>query len=86
MGSIEYQLGRRDEALQLLLSLAALPEDEPDLATIIDKAGASLIKEQDYERARDLVRGCASRRGLRADDVNHTGVECAGLPGDLVVP
>ncbi len=51
VGSIEYQIGRVDEAMQLFLSLTALPKDEEDLATIIDKAGDFLIDQDDYENA-----------------------------------
>lgn len=51
VGSIKYQIGRVDEAMKLFLSLATLPEDEEDLATIIDKAGDFLIDQDDYENA-----------------------------------
>ncbi len=54
VGSIEYQIGRIDDAMSLFMTLTALPEDEPDLPVIIDKAGDFLIDEEDYERARDL--------------------------------
>lgn len=51
VGSIEYQIGRVDEAMQLFLSLTTLPKDEEDMATIIDKAGDFLIDQDDYENA-----------------------------------
>jgi len=51
VGSIEYQIGRVDEAMQLFLSLTTLSKDEEDLATIIDKAGDFLIDQDDYENA-----------------------------------
>ena len=54
VGSVEYQLGRRDEAIELFLTLTTLPADEPDLLTIIDKAGNFLLDAEDYERARAL--------------------------------
>ena len=54
VGSMEYQLGRRDEAMSLFMTLTTLPADEPDLAVIIDKAGDFLLDEEDYEHARDL--------------------------------
>jgi tetratricopeptide (TPR) repeat protein len=54
VGSIEYQLGRRDEAMELFLTLTTLPAEEPDLAVIIDKAADFLLCEKDPKRARDL--------------------------------
>jgi tetratricopeptide (TPR) repeat protein len=54
VGSIEYQLGRRNEAMELFLTLTTLPADEPDLSIIIDKAGEFLLDAEDYERARAL--------------------------------
>lgn len=39
VGSIEYQVGRVEKAMNLFLTLTKLPEDEEDLSTIIDKAG-----------------------------------------------
>ena len=54
VGSVEYQLGRRDEAMELFLTLTTLPADEPDLSIIIDKAGEFLLDAEDYKRARAL--------------------------------
>jgi tetratricopeptide (TPR) repeat protein len=54
VGSIEYQLGRRDEAMELFLTLTTLPAEEPDLSVIIDKAADFLLCEKDPERAREL--------------------------------
>jgi tetratricopeptide (TPR) repeat protein len=54
VGSIEHQLGRHDEAMELFLTLTTLPPDEPDLSIIIDKAGQFLLDAEDYERARAL--------------------------------
>ncbi|MCK4486686.1 MAG: tetratricopeptide repeat protein [Desulfobacterales bacterium] len=51
VGSIEYQLGRVEEAMKLFMTLATLPKDEEDLSTIIDKAGDFLIDQGDYENA-----------------------------------
>jgi len=51
VGSIEYQLGRVDEAMKLFMTLPALPKDEEDLSIIIDKAGDFLIDQDDYENA-----------------------------------
>lgn len=54
VGSIEYQIGRVDEAMKLFLTLTTLPNDEEDLTTIIDKAGDFLIDQNDYENALTL--------------------------------
>jgi len=51
VGSIEYQLGHIEEAMDLFKQLTKLPKDEEDLSTIIDKAGDFLIDECDYENA-----------------------------------
>ena len=54
VGSIEYQLGRVEEAMKLFMTLATLPKDEEDLVIIIDKAGDFLIDQDDYENALTL--------------------------------
>lgn len=54
VGSIEYQVGRVDEAMKLFISLTTLPKEEENLATIIDKAGDFLIDQDDYENALSL--------------------------------
>jgi len=51
VGSIEYQLGRVEEAMNLFMTLTTLPKDEEDLSIIIDKAGDFLIDQDDYENA-----------------------------------
>jgi tetratricopeptide (TPR) repeat protein len=72
VGSIEYQLGRHDEAMELFLTLTTLPPDEPDLSIIIDKAGQFLLDEEDYERARELY--AAAEKAFA-----HVAVYPAGL-------
>ena len=54
VGSIEYQVGRIEEAMNLFLTLTKLPEDEEDLSIIIDKAGDFLIDNDDFENALNL--------------------------------
>ncbi len=54
VGSLEYQLGRRGEALDLFMKLTRLGKDEEDLPEIIDKAGCFLIDNNDYENALEL--------------------------------
>ncbi|MBC8460369.1 MAG: tetratricopeptide repeat protein [Deltaproteobacteria bacterium] len=51
VGSIEYQLGRVEEAMKLFITLTTLPKDEEDLVIITDKAGDFLIDQDDYENA-----------------------------------
>jgi len=54
VGSIEYQLGRAEETIELFMTLATLPKDEEDLTIIIDKAGDFLIDQDDYRNALTL--------------------------------
>lgn len=54
VGSIEYQIGRIEEAMNLFLTFTKLPEDEEELSTIIDKAGDFLIDNDDFENALNL--------------------------------
>jgi len=54
VGSVEYQLGRPEEAMALFHRLTTLPADVEDLAIIIDKAGDFLIDEDDLENALEL--------------------------------
>lgn len=54
VGSCEYHVGRKDEAMRLFLALTELPADEPDLPIIIDKAGDFLLDEDDVRRAHEL--------------------------------
>jgi tetratricopeptide (TPR) repeat protein len=51
VGSIEYQLGHIEEAMELFNRLTKFQKDEEDLSTIIDKAGDFLIDQDDYENA-----------------------------------
>ncbi len=60
VGSMEYQLGRKDEATTLFHGLLKLPTDTPELEVIIDKAGDYLLSEKDYERAADLYAAAAA--------------------------
>lgn len=61
VGSIEYQLGRVEEGFELLMRLTTLPDDEPDLHTIIDKAGDCMLDEQDFESALKLWQAASNR-------------------------
>lgn len=61
VASMEYQLGRQDDAMELFMTLTTLPPDEPDLPVIIDKAGDFLLDQEDYEHARDLYAAAENR-------------------------
>ena len=60
VGSIEYQLGRHEEAMGHFLRLTTLPPDTADLSEIIDKAGDFLIDAEDLARAERLYHAAAS--------------------------
>lgn len=59
VGTIEYQLGRREEALALFHSLVTLPTTTEDLDINIDDAGICLYQRGDYLAAADLYRAAA---------------------------
>ncbi len=54
VGALEHRHGYVKEAMKLFLTLTTLPEDEEDLAVIIDKAADFLIDEEDFENALTL--------------------------------
>ena len=54
VGSMEYQLGREDEAKVLFQSLLKLAKDTSDLEEIIDKAATFLLDEKDFDEAHEL--------------------------------
>lgn len=54
VGSSEYQHGFIKEAMELFLTLPTLPEDEEDLAEIIDKAGNFLLDHEDFNNALEI--------------------------------
>ncbi len=58
VGSLEYQYRRPEAAMELFVSLTTLPETEPDLAEIIDKAGCFLLDQNDTPNATRLY--CAA--------------------------
>lgn len=60
VGSLEYQLGRPEPAMELFLTLTKLPEDEPDLIEIVDKAGDFLIDAGDRDSALRLYKAAAA--------------------------
>jgi len=56
VGSLEYQHGRPVAAMELFMTLVTLPQTEPDLAEIIDKAGCFLLDQNDTPNATRLYR------------------------------
>jgi tetratricopeptide (TPR) repeat protein len=71
VGSIEYQLGRVEEAMKLFITLTTLPKDEEELEIIIDKAGDFLIDQDDYENA--LVLYSAAERAYPNETIYLSG-------------
>ncbi len=61
VGSIEYQLGRKKEGIEMFMRLTTLPADEPDLHIIIDKAGDSMLDEDDFASALKLYQAASNR-------------------------
>lgn len=60
VGSIEYQLGREDAAMELFLTLTTLPDDEPELVEIVEKATGFLADAGDYENTLRLYEAAAA--------------------------
>jgi tetratricopeptide (TPR) repeat protein len=54
VGSLEYLHGFVKEAMKLFLTITKLPENEEDLAEIIDKAGDFLLDHEDFKNALEL--------------------------------
>ena len=54
VGSVEHQLDRNQEAMDLLLALPASTWDTVDLHKIIDEAGDFLLGQEDYRNAKAL--------------------------------
>ena len=80
VGSMEYQLGRKEKAMELFMALTKLPPDEPDLPEIIDKAGDFLIDEGDYTNALALY--AAAEAAFPDEAVYPVGVSyCLGKLG-----
>jgi tetratricopeptide (TPR) repeat protein len=56
VGSLEHQYGRVDAAMELFMTLTTLPQTEPELVEIIDKAGCFLMDQEDCQNAKLLYR------------------------------
>lgn len=81
LGSIDYQLDDQAGGWRRFLSLLDLPDDDGDLAEIVDKVGDFLISLGRYEDGLELYRRATARYpGIPA---LHQGVSgCAGHEGD----
>ncbi|MBI4482677.1 MAG: tetratricopeptide repeat protein [Acidobacteria bacterium] len=54
VGSLEYEMGRPEEAMDLFFTLTTLPEETEDLAEIVVEAGDFLIDHEEISGALDL--------------------------------
>lgn len=82
VGSVEYQLGRVEEAMDLFLALPPLPPETEDLPVIIDKAGDFLLDQEDYENAEVLYAAAAREHPDVA--LYHGGLSyCTGELGEM---
>ncbi len=80
VASIEYQLGRVEEALKLSLRLLDLPPTTEDLVEIIDKAGDFLIDQKDWPNTHTFYAAACKR--LPQVPVFHSGLGyCLGKRG-----
>ena len=82
VGSLEYQYGRADEAMNWFLKLTSLPAETEDLVEIIDRAGDFLIDQDDLVRAAQLYSAAACAYPEVA--LYHVGLGyCLGKAGQL---
>jgi tetratricopeptide (TPR) repeat protein len=82
VGSYEYQLRRKEQAMSMFLALTRLPAKEPDLPIIIDKAGDFLLDEGDLPRALALY--AAAEEAFPAVAMYPAGLGyCLGKLGKL---
>jgi tetratricopeptide (TPR) repeat protein len=72
VGSLEYQFGRVEEAMELFLKLTTLPAHTEDLPEIIDKAGDFLIDQEDHVNAGRLY--AAAVRAHPQVALHHVGL------------
>jgi tetratricopeptide (TPR) repeat protein len=80
VGSLEYQLGRVDAAMELFLGLATLPADEPDLEEVIDQAGDFLLDRNDFDNALKLYEAAVNHHAETAAFWSGAGY-CLGRLG-----
>jgi tetratricopeptide (TPR) repeat protein len=82
VGALECQYGRHEAAMEIFLTLTTLPQNEPDLAEIIDKAGSFLLDEDDAKNAARLFR--AATQAYPAVGEHWSSLSyCLGKLGEL---
>ena len=80
LGSIDYQLGDEATGRCRFLSLLDLPDDDGDLAEVVDKAGDFLISLERYDDGLELYQRATAR--YPDAPALHQGVSCcAGHEG-----
>lgn len=75
VGSLEYQLGRKNHAMAMFTAILRSPADTEDLVEIIDKAGTFLVQQGDPEAARFLYETACAK--LPNDSVLLAGLSYA---------
>jgi tetratricopeptide (TPR) repeat protein len=81
VGSLEHQYGRAEAAMGHFLALTRLPQGEPDLAEIVEKAGSFLLDRKDYGNALRLYEAAIENHPAMA--IYWTGVGyCLGKLGN----
>lgn len=61
VGSMEYQMGRKEEAMALFRAMLELGADAPDLQETIDEAATFLIQQNDADSARSLYEAACKK-------------------------
>lgn len=82
VGSFEYQHNRPVAAMELFMTLATLPQTEPDLAEIIDKAGSFLLDQNDIPNATRLYRAATQSYPNVCEHWSNLSF-CLGEAGEL---
>ena len=82
VGSLEYILGRVDEAMIIFLHLVTLAPEGNDLYYIIDRAGSFLIEQTDYSNGKLLYSQAIDNHPQI--DIFYSGLSyCQGLAGNM---
>lgn len=80
VGSIEYQLGRIDEAMEMFIALVRLPSSTTDFEELVDQAGTFLTESDDFANA-EVLFGEAVRRHPEAALFHSALGYCRGKQG-----
>ncbi|MFH0909803.1 MAG: tetratricopeptide repeat protein [bacterium] len=82
VGSLEYQYGRVDAAMELFMTLTTLPQTEPELVEVIDKAGCFLLDQKDCPNAERLCRAATEAYPAVVEHWSSLGY-CLGKMGKM---